>query len=152
MMAVITSVLVQKETGGNLAEIFDQISRVIRSRFRFGRKVRTLSAEGRMSAWILTLTPIVLFAIIWITSPSYLPRAHRSSPGPEALMFAGFMGVVGILWMRKIIRIEVKTWTTWWPLPDYASDVAVQRAMIVGRAPGSAFLFIIGIFSAGPGR
>ncbi len=50
MMAVVTSVLVQRETGGNLAEIFDQISRVIRSRFRFGRKVRTLSAEGRLSA------------------------------------------------------------------------------------------------------
>jgi tight adherence protein B len=107
MMAVITSVLVQKETGGNLAEIFDQISRVIRSRFRFGRKVRTLSAEGRMSAWILTLTPIVLFAIIWVTSPSYLPVLLDHPLGRKLLMFAGFMGIVGILWMRKIIRIEV---------------------------------------------
>lgn len=107
MMAVITSVLVQKETGGNLAEIFDQISRVIRSRFRFGRKVRTLSAEGRMSAWILTLTPIVLFAIIWITSPSYLPVLLDHPVGQKLIMFAGGMGVIGILWMRKIIRIEV---------------------------------------------
>ena len=60
-MAVVTAVLIQKETGGNLAEIFERISQVIRSRFRFGRRVRTLSAEGRLSAWILTLVPIVLF-------------------------------------------------------------------------------------------
>lgn len=107
MMALVTAVLVQRETGGNLAEIFDQISRVIRSRFRFGRKVRTLSAEGRLSAWILTLTPITLFAIIWVTSPAYLPVLLDSPLGQKLLMFSGFMGVIGILWMRKIIRVEV---------------------------------------------
>ena len=62
LMAVVTAVLMQKETGGNLAEILEQISQVIRGRFRFERRVRTLSAEGRMSAWILALVPIVLFA------------------------------------------------------------------------------------------
>jgi tight adherence protein B len=107
MMAVVTSVLVQRETGGNLAEIFDQISRVIRSRFRFGRKVRTLSAEGRLSAWILTLMPIVLFAIIWVTTPTYLPVLLDSPVGQKLLLFAAAMAVVGIVWMRKIIRIEV---------------------------------------------
>jgi tight adherence protein B len=63
LMAVVTAVLIQKETGGNLAEIFERISQVIRSRFRFGRRVRTLSAEGRLSAWILTLVPIILFGM-----------------------------------------------------------------------------------------
>ena len=67
LMALVTAVLIQKETGGNLAEIFDRISQVIRSRFRFGRKVRTLSAEGRLSAWILGLVPLVLFGLMWIT-------------------------------------------------------------------------------------
>jgi len=107
MMAVVTSVLVQRETGGNLAEIFDQISRVIRSRFRFGRKVRTLSAEGRLSAWILTLMPIVLFGVIWITTPTYLPVMLDSLTGQKLLMFGAGMGVLGVLWMRSIIRIEV---------------------------------------------
>lgn len=107
MMAVVTSVLVQRETGGNLAEIFDQISRVIRSRFRFGRKVRTLSAEGRLSAWILTLMPIVLFAVIWVTTPTYLPVLLDSPLGQKLLTFGGVMSVLGIFWMRKIIRIEV---------------------------------------------
>ncbi len=84
MMAVVTAVLVQKETGGNLAEIFDQISRVIRSRFRFGRKVRTLSAEGRLSAWILTLMPIVLFAVIWVDDADLPAGAARQPDRPEA--------------------------------------------------------------------
>ncbi len=107
MMAVVTAILVQKETGGNLAEIFERISQVIRGRFRFHRKVRTLSAEGRLSAWILALVPLVLFAVIWITTPSYLPVLLDHSMGQKLLIFAGVMGVVGILWMRKIIRIEV---------------------------------------------
>jgi tight adherence protein B len=107
MMALVTSVLVQKETGGNLAEIFDQISRVIRARFRFGRKVRSLSAEGRMSAWILALTPLVLFAIISVTTPTYLPVLLNHPIGQKLIVGSCIMGVIGIFWMRKIIRIEV---------------------------------------------
>jgi tight adherence protein B len=106
-MAVVTAVLIQKETGGNLAEIFERISQVIRSRFRFGRRVRTLSAEGRLSAWILTLVPIVLFGVIWITTPAYLPPMLESPMGQKLLIFAGFMMVVAIFWMRKIIRIDL---------------------------------------------
>ena len=107
LMAVITAVLIQKETGGNLAEIFENISKVIRSRFRFGRRVRTLSAEGRMSAWILALVPIILFGVLWITTPAYLPPLLDSPVGQKMLMFAGFMMVVAVFWMRKIIRIDL---------------------------------------------
>src|SRR6185437_17122682 len=73
MMSFVTAVLVQRETGGNLAEVLDQISRVVRGRFKFYRKVRTLSAEGRMSAWVLALVPLALFALISYSSPTYLP-------------------------------------------------------------------------------
>lgn len=107
MMAVVTAILVQKETGGNLAEIFERISGVIRSRFRLSRKIRTLSAEGRLSAWILTLVPMVLFGVIWVTSPSYLPVLLEHETGQKMLIFGAVMMVLGILWMRKIIRIEV---------------------------------------------
>ncbi|HKZ73621.1 MAG TPA: type II secretion system F family protein [Steroidobacteraceae bacterium] len=107
MMAVVTAVLVQKETGGNLAEIFERISSVIRGRFRFSRKVRTLSAEGRLSAWILALVPLGLFAVIWVTTPSYLPVLLDHPLGQKLLIFGGVMTVIGIFWMRKIIRIEV---------------------------------------------
>ena len=107
LMAVVTAVLIQKETGGNLAEIFERISQVIRSRFRFGRRVRTLSAEGRLSAWILTLVPIVLFGVLWITTPTYLPPLLESPTGQKMLIFAVVMMVVAVYWMRKIIRIDL---------------------------------------------
>jgi tight adherence protein B len=107
LMAVVTAVLIQKETGGNLAEIFESISKVIRSRFRFGRRVRTLSAEGRMSAWILALVPLVLFGVLWITTPTYLPPLLESPAGQKMIAFAGVMMVVAIFWMRRIIRIDL---------------------------------------------
>jgi tight adherence protein B len=107
LMAVVTAVLIQKETGGNLAEIFERISQVIRSRFRFGRKVRTLSAEGRMSAWILSLVPIILFGVLWITTPAYLPPLLEHPIGQKMLIFAVIMMVVAVFWMRKIIRIDL---------------------------------------------
>jgi tight adherence protein B len=107
LMAVVTAVLIQKETGGNLAEIFERISQVIRSRFRFGRRVRTLSAEGRLSAWILTLVPIILFGVLWITTPTYLPPLLESPTGQKMLIFAVVMMVVAVYWMRKIIRIDL---------------------------------------------
>ena len=84
VMALVTSVLVQKETGGNLAEILGQISTVVRGRFRFERKIRTLSAEGRMSAWILALVPIVLFGVITVTTPDYLPTLTQDPLRPKA--------------------------------------------------------------------
>jgi tight adherence protein B len=107
LMAVVTAVLIQKETGGNLAEIFDRISQVIRSRFRFGRRVRTLSAEGRLSAWILALVPIILFGVIWVTTPEYLPPLLHDPIGRKVIMLACLMLVVGVFWMRKIIRIDL---------------------------------------------
>ena len=107
LMAVVTAVLIQKETGGNLAEIFERIAQVIRSRFRFGRRVRTLSAEGRLSAWILTLVPLLLFGVLWITTPTYLPPLLENPTGQKMLVFAVFMMVVAVFWMRKIIRIDL---------------------------------------------
>ena len=107
LMAVVTAVLIQKQTGGNLAEIFERISQVIRSRFRFGRKVRTLSAEGRLSAWILALVPILLFGMLWITTPTYLPPLLQNPTGQKMLIFACVMMVVAIFWMRRIIRIDL---------------------------------------------
>jgi tight adherence protein B len=107
VMALVTSVLVQKETGGNLAEILGQISSVVRGRFRLERKIRTLSAEGRLSAWILALVPLVLFAVISITTPDYLPALTEDPLGQKLIIAGGVLGVVGLLWIRKIIRIDV---------------------------------------------
>jgi tight adherence protein B len=107
VMALVTSILVQKETGGNLAEVLDQIGKVIRGRFKLQRKVRTLTAEGRMSAWVLALIPLILFGAMWVTTPDYLPVLVEDPRGQKLIMYGGVSGVIGIAWIRRIIRIEV---------------------------------------------
>lgn len=103
----VTAILVQRETGGNLAETLDHISEVIRQRFRFERKLRTLSAEGRLSAIILISIPFVLGGILHFTSPGYLDRLLDDPIGPSLLGGAGILMVIGVLWMRRIARVEI---------------------------------------------
>lgn len=107
MMSFVTAVLLQRETGGNLAEILEQISKVVRGRFKFFRKVRTLSAEGRMSAWVLALVPLVLVAAISMTQPNYLPALFHDELGQKLIVGAVVLGLIGTLWIRKLLRIEV---------------------------------------------
>ena len=107
VMALVTSILVQKETGGNLSEVLEQIAKVIRGRFRFQRKVKTLTAEGRMSAWVLALVPLLVFATIWVTTPDYLPILIEDPRGHGMIIYGCISGVIGIAWIRRIIRIEV---------------------------------------------
>jgi tight adherence protein B len=107
VMAFVTAVLVQKETGGNLTETLERITTVIRGRFKLARRVRTLSAEGRLSAWILALVPVVLFVVISITTPDYLPVLFENPTGKTLMTIAAGMAVVGILWIRRVIRIQV---------------------------------------------
>jgi tight adherence protein B len=107
VMALVTSILVQKETGGNLAEILEKISVVIRGRFKFQRKVKTYSAEGRMSAWVLASVPLVLFVTLWFVTPDYLPILLTDPRGHKMIIYGCVSGVVGIFWIRKILRIDV---------------------------------------------
>lgn len=107
VMALVTAVLVQKDTGGNLAETFERIAAVIRGRFKLHRRVRSLSAEGRMSAWILALIPLVLFAALTVTSPGYLSILLKDPMGKNLIAAAVLLGIIGILWIRRILRIEV---------------------------------------------
>jgi tight adherence protein B len=107
LMAFVTAVLVQKETGGNLAEILENIGSVIRGRFRFQRRVKTLSAEGRLSAWILMLVPFAMFLMIYITTPGYLEILVKSSNGRQLVAICFVLMVIGALWIRRLLRIEV---------------------------------------------
>jgi len=107
LMTLVIAVIVQRETGGNLAETLSNISTVVRGRFRFQRKVRTLSAEGRMSAWVLVLIPFALFLGLMVTTPSYLAIMLEEPMGIKIISVAFVMVVTGIFWLRRIIRIEV---------------------------------------------
>jgi tight adherence protein B len=106
-MVFTTSVLIQKESGGNLAELLDGLAAVVRDRFRFQRKVRTLSAQGRMAAWILSLLPFVLAGVLSLVSPNFLPMLTQDPVGRQLVVVAFVMVVIGILWMRRIVRIDV---------------------------------------------
>lgn len=107
VMVLVSSILIQKDTGGNLAEILERIAHVIRSRFKFQRRVKTLSAEGRLSAWILVLVPFVLFIMISITNPGYLPLLVNDPAGIKLIVFAFIMMLIGIIWIKRILRIDV---------------------------------------------
>lgn len=107
VMSLVTSVLVQRETGGNLTEILEQISKVVRGRFRFQRRVTTLSAEGRMSAWVLAMVPLILFGAMTIVNPTYLPMMLKDPSGRTLIAFAFVWGAIGVYFIRRIIRIEV---------------------------------------------
>jgi tight adherence protein B len=103
----VIAVLIQRESGGNLAEILTNIGFIIRERLKLFGKVRALSAEGRMSAWILALLPFVIVGILSILSPEFI-KIFWTDPDAEKLAYAcvGMMAL-GILWMRKIVRIRV---------------------------------------------
>jgi len=90
-----------------LAEILDKVANVIRARFKFARKVKTLSAEGRMSAWVLSLVPFILAAVLVIVEPTYLPFLTKEPIGRKLILGGFVMLVLGMLWMRKIIKIQV---------------------------------------------
>ncbi len=107
VMALVTAILVQKETGGNLAEILEKIAIVIRGRFKLQRKIQTYTAEGRMSAWVLAMVPLVLFVALYITTPDYLPVLVNDPRGQKMLVYGFISTVVGVLWIRKILRIDV---------------------------------------------
>ena len=106
-MAFASAVSIQKETGGNLAEKIETLSRLIRQRFTFRRRVRTLTAEGRLSGWVLVLTPFILFAVLYLSSPNYVMELTNTPDGLDLLKLGGLGIVFGIWWISKLIKIDL---------------------------------------------
>lgn len=106
-MAFCSAVSIQKETGGNLAENVENLSKIIRQRFTFQRRVKTLSAEGRLSGWILSLTPFILFAGLYVISPEYASMLMGTPEGLNLLKWGGIGMFIGIWWISRLIKIEV---------------------------------------------
>lgn len=107
LKALVVAVLLQRETGGNLAELLEKISKVLRGRFRFHRKVKTLSAEGRMSSVVLIAVPFVLFGMLHVTSPEYVAILISDPTGHKMITVSLVLLVIGIIWVRKLTRIDV---------------------------------------------
>jgi tight adherence protein B len=103
----VTALLIQKETGGNLAEILDGLARVIRDRFRIYREVRVRTAQGRLTAGILIALPVFMMLVLMVMNPAYVGILFHDPKGLLALTVAGIMQVIGSLVIWKIIHIEV---------------------------------------------
>jgi tight adherence protein B len=103
----VTALLIQKETGGNLAEILDSLARVIRDRFRIYREVRVRTAQGRLTAGILIALPIFMLILLMTVNPAYMRVMFVDPWGPIILTGAASFQVIGSLLLWKIIHIQV---------------------------------------------
>jgi len=103
----VTAVLLQRETGGNLTEVLDNIGHIVRERFRLLRTVKTLSAEGRLSGIILALMAPALLGVLYIVSPEYIAMAFEHPIGQTMLMVGAFFEITGILVIRQLVKLEV---------------------------------------------
>jgi tight adherence protein B len=103
----VTAVVLQRETGGNLAEILENTARLIRDRFRVLGDIRTFTAQGRLTGAILVLLPVVMALYTYAINPDYFRPMLENEGGRRALMAAGAMQVAGMLVIRKIVTIKV---------------------------------------------
>lgn len=103
----VIAVLIQRDTGGNLAEVLDNISSIIRARLKLLGQIRVLSAEGRLSALILSLLPFGTAFVIWLVNPGFMTLLWTDPAGHRMIYSMVVMMLLGIAWMRKIIRIRV---------------------------------------------
>ena len=103
----VIAVLIQRETGGNLSELLANISTIIRDRIKLLGQVKVLSAEGRMSGWVLGLLPFGAALMIQIANPAFLEVLYTDPGGRKLLAGAALMMLIGVLAMRKIIRIRI---------------------------------------------
>jgi tight adherence protein B len=102
-----TSVIIQRTTGGDLAEILDKISRLIRERFQILGQVQALTAEGRLSGIVLLALPPGLLIVTYLLNPEYTNMLFSTTAGVKLLAGAAFMQVLGAIAIKKIITIKV---------------------------------------------
>ncbi|HQU13733.1 MAG TPA: type II secretion system F family protein, partial [Thermodesulfobacteriota bacterium] len=103
----VTAILIQRETGGNLAEIIDKIAHVIRERFRIQGQLKIFTAQARMTGIILSLLPVGLALTIGVLNPDYLKPLWFERAGRFLIALALCMQVAGALVIRKIVRIKI---------------------------------------------
>lgn len=103
----VIAVLIQRETGGNLTDLLGSISAIIRDRLKLLGQVRVMSAEGRMSAWVLGLLPFGVGGAVALTNPGFLDALFTDPAGRKMVTIAGIMMVVAVLLIRRITHIRV---------------------------------------------
>ena len=102
----VTAVMTQRESGGNLAEVLDNLSSVIRDRFKVKRQIRVISAHGRLTGWVLTAVPPVLALVQFVIAPGNLRTLLTDPLGMNFIQAAIFLQIAGALIIRQLVRIE----------------------------------------------
>lgn len=103
----VAAVLIQKESGGNLAEVLEKVAQTTRERFRLKKQVSVHTAQGRMTGWILSILPVALGFAMYLANPDGISVLWKRSIGIRMLYTAGGMEVIGALLIRKIVQIRV---------------------------------------------
>jgi tight adherence protein B len=102
-----TAVTIQRETGGNLAEILDNLAHVVRERFKILRQVRVHTAHGRFTGYVLLSLPAALGIALTFINPDHMKLLFNEKMGQTMIIVAIIMQTIGYVWIRKIIKIEV---------------------------------------------
>jgi tight adherence protein B len=103
----VTAVLIQRDTGGNLSEILDNLAHVVRERFKIQRQVRVHTAHGRFTGYVLLALPAALAIALSLINPDHMHLLFHERMGQVMLMGAIVMQTIGFFWIRKVIKIEV---------------------------------------------
>ena len=103
----VTAVLIQRDTGGNLSEILDNLAHVVRERFKIRRQVRVHTAHGRFTGYVLLALPAALGGRAVVHQPRHMDLLFRERMGQTMLMGAVVMQTIGFFWIRQVIKIEV---------------------------------------------
>ncbi len=104
---VVTAILIQRESGGNLAEVLEKTAYVIRQRFRLRRQVMAHTAQGRLTGWILALLPVGLGIGLYILNPETMSLLWKREIGIKLMCAAGGMLITGMLIIQKIVHMDV---------------------------------------------
>jgi len=103
----VTAIMIQRETGGNLGEILETVAGTIRDRFRILEDLKTLTTSSRLSAWLLCALPIMVAVMVTVINPDYMSVLWKDTRGHNLIALALAMQVIGMLMVRKILRIKV---------------------------------------------
>lgn len=107
LQLVVTSMLVQRETGGNLVDILDRTNAVMRDRVRLEGEVRVYTAQGRLTAWILGLLPAFLYVLLRLANPAYMRVMTTDPTGQKLLIGSAFQILFGFLVIRRIVKVKI---------------------------------------------
>jgi tight adherence protein B len=107
LMWAVMAIRIQREVGGNLAELLDTVADTMTQRERLRLEIKALTAEGRFSGWILGLFPIAFAGILYLIQPDYMSVLFSESIGIMAIIACAVMTFIGFIWLRKILQIEV---------------------------------------------